>query len=503
MTKRSESRRPTLSRFPTGVRGLDQITLGGLFSGGIYLVMGPPGSGKTILANQVCFSQVKDGGHAVYLTLLAESHDRMHAHLHEMTFFDRTRIGRGVSYFSAYQQLEKQGVAGLGKFLRHEILASKPTVLIVDGISVASDVAGSTVAFKKFVHELANFTAHTGCTAILLTSIDEGFNRPEHTMVDGIIGMTMVTRGMRTFREIEVRKLRGAAHLQGRHHFRISTAGIDIFPRLEALLPSPSAQRPPGRPVSTGIVGLDRITGGGIPSGTVTVLLGAAGTGKTILGTHFLVAGLAKKEPGLYFGFYETPASFIGKAKRLGFNIDAPVSAGLLSVVWHSPTEHSMDDMALQLLDLVKKHQVKRLFLDGANGLYDVSLAGDRLHPFMTALMNELRALGVTTVMSDETRLFDPVSDSAVSDLAAVTENIIFMRSVELDSRLERMISVVKTRDGDCDRTIHRFTITDSGIHIDGRFDGVEQLLSGRPIRTAAPKRRSATRPPVKRRKGT
>ncbi len=458
--------------------------------------MGPPGSGKTILANQICFSHVAAGGHGVYITLLAESHDRMFDHLSGLSFFDRRRIGHGLTFISAYQQLEKHGLGGLIGMLKLEILRRKPSFLVIDGLAVASEVAGSSVAAKKFVHELNVFTAATACTVFLMTSVDEGFNRAEHTMVDGIIGMRLVDLGMRTHREIEVRKLRGSFHLQGRHYLAIGGDGIAIYPRLEALLRAPSAEIQPGRPVSTGIAGLDRITSGGLPAGTVTVLLGAAGTGKTILGCQFLAAGIAKREPGLYYGLYETIPSLLGKARRLGLAFDAAKREGLLTLAWRPPTELSMDALAHELLGLVRAQGIKRLFLDGASGLFDGSVDGERLRPFLAALANELRALEVTTLMAEESRLFDPASTAPVCDLASVTENIVFLRSVELDSRLDRIISVVKLRDGECDRTIHRFAITNSGITLRQPIEGVEELLTGEGKRAldAPPRRRRSRR---------
>src|SRR3954468_5415963 len=176
-----------MERFPTGIPGLDAITRGGLLASGVYIVQGTPGSGKTILANEICYRYVAQGGRAIYVTLLAEAHSRMLQHLGSMSFFDESVIPDKLYYISAFRMLEDQGLKGLMEVLRREIRAHRATLLILDGLVAAQESAPSAREFKKFIHELqAQAVAH-GCTVVLLTSGAGEMVRAEHTMVDGLI----------------------------------------------------------------------------------------------------------------------------------------------------------------------------------------------------------------------------------------------------------------------------------------------------------------------------
>src|ERR1700740_3214679 len=296
-----------LDRVPTGIPGFDTVLRGGFLKAGIYIVRGQPGTGKTILGNQFCFNHVAIGHRAVYVTLLAETHDRMMQHMQVMSFFDPTRIPDGLYYVNGFRILEQGGLKGFINLLRHEIRAHEATLLVLDGLIATEESTQSERDFKKFIHELQAHIAIEGCTALLLTNGRRNEYHPEHTMVDGLIELHDVLFGTQAERELEVHKLRGTDALRGRHAFRITVAGIVVYPRIEVLLARPSADDQwPDQRCTTGVSQLDAMLGGGIPRGTTTLVLGASGSGKTSLGLHFLSQSSAE-EPGLFFGFYETP----------------------------------------------------------------------------------------------------------------------------------------------------------------------------------------------------
>jgi circadian clock protein KaiC len=291
-------------RVPTGIAGLDTILGGGFLKGGLYIVQGAPGTGKTTLANQICFNQVARGGCAMYATILAEYHARMLQHLGAMTFFDASKIPDRLSYISGFSTLRQDGLSGLLDLVRREIVARHVSVLILDGFATAQRKAPDDQALNEFVHELQGIAIATECTMFLLASAKETDKiSPEHTMVDGIVELSDQLFGWSAERALHVAKFRGSGYLRGKHAFEISGDGLVVYPRIEALLAKPSRPDQSGtEKVSSGVDRLDAMLDGGLPAASTTMVMGPSGVGKTTLGLHFL-SRCSKDEPGLLFGF--------------------------------------------------------------------------------------------------------------------------------------------------------------------------------------------------------
>src|ERR1700738_3328685 len=385
-------RQTPLDRVPTGIPGLDTVLRGGFLKAGIYIVRGEPGSGKTIFGKQFCFNHAAAGHHAIYVTLLAETHDRMMQHMQTMSFFEPARIPDGLYYVNGFRVLEEDGIKGFINLLRREIRTQNATLLVLDGLIVTEESSGSDPEFRKCILELQAHIAIEGCTALLLTNDRRNTYHPEDTMVDGLIELHDVLFGTQAERELEVRKLRGTDALRGRHSFRITDGGIVVYPRIEALLARPSAvDQWPDERCATGVNQLDAMIGGGIPRGTTTLVLGASGSGKTSLGLHFLSQSSAQ-DPGLFFGFYETPLRLRVKAAGLGIKLDGLIEQGHLEILWHPPTEDILDALGNRLLDAVRRRRVKRLVIDGLLGFQEI--AADRPHRigrFLTGTAEEPR----------------------------------------------------------------------------------------------------------------
>ncbi|MDB6001421.1 MAG: Non-specific serine/threonine protein kinase, partial [Rhizobacter sp.] len=206
----SASTAPALRRLPSGIPGLDTVLGGGFFESGVYIVHGLPGSGKTILANQICYGHVARGHKAVYVTLLAESHSRMLQHISTLSFFDETVIPDRLSYLSAFNDLEQDGLKGLMTLLRREMRARDVSLLVLDGMVAAAEAAQSDRELKKFIHELQTSAVFHGCTVFMLTSGSPQRVNAEHTMVDGLLELEDALHDVSSERSLQVRKFRGA-----------------------------------------------------------------------------------------------------------------------------------------------------------------------------------------------------------------------------------------------------------------------------------------------------
>jgi circadian clock protein KaiC len=469
-----------LARVPSHVGGLDAVLNGGFLQGGLYMIQGPPGAGKTILASQVLYGRASAGERALFVTVLGENHGRMFAHLRPMRFFDVSLVPDQVTYISAYHALGDEGLKGVATLLRREVHARGATLLVLDGVSAVEAKAGSKFEMQRFTHELQTLASMTGCTMFLLTTSDSD-EAPERTMVDGLIELRQQGLGVRNERRMLVQKLRGSGCLEGEHAFRITGDGITVFPRIEALFAMPTRRdRPPVARVSTGVASLDAMFGGGIPAWTVTALVGPSGAGKTTLGLQFLSVSNAA-EPGLLFGCDETPERLRLRAATMKLGVVEAEQRGDVELLWYPVGEHILDELGHRLLDAVRRRGVKRLVIDGVAGFQQAALEPERIVRFWSALSNELRALGVTTLHTSW--IADLVANEfrvPASGVAPLAETIVLMRYVELRSQLHRLISLVKVRDSTFDPTIRAFTIGDAGIVVGELFEGAEAALSGR-----------------------
>lgn len=482
---------PPLQRLASGVTGLDEILSGGFLEGGVYIIQGTPGAGKTVLANEICFRHAAKGGRSAYVTLLAEMHTRLLQHLRPMSFFDESVIPELLYYISAFHTLEVDGLKGLVDVLRREIKGQRADLLVVDGLVAAQESAPSDRDFKRFIHELQAHASASGCTVLLLTSGTLNNVSPEHTMVDGILELEDQLFEFRTERSLMVRKFRGSGFLRGRHSFRITAEGVKFFPRVEAVFAS--ASQPDvisDAKIAVGIPGFDKMVLGGLPQATTTGLIGASGIGKTTFGLHFLSAS-SPDEPGLLFGFFETPERLCLKAEHLGLDFTRAVRRGDIEILWQPQRENVLDELAHRLVQAVRARKVRRLFIDGLGGFLESATSPQRVSRFFSCLTNELRGLGATTVFTMEVpEIVGPVVRVPSSGVSALLENLVFMRFVERGSSLHRLISVHKVRDSGHDPYLREFFITDHGVHIGDDFTGVEGVTTGvarEPASAAAP----------------
>jgi circadian clock protein KaiC len=471
-------------RVKTGIPRLDFILNGGFKSGSAYAVMGPPGSGKTIFANQVCCNHIEmQGGQCVYMTLLVESHAKMLAHLSSLRFFKPEYLPEKLYYISGYQEVREEGFTGLLELIRRTLRERKATLFVIDGMESAEQFSSSPQAYREFVHSLQTATSLLGCTTLLLSNL-RSRSHVENALVDGVVELSDQLIGPRAVRELTVHKFRGSNYLRGRHEVEITEAGLIIHPRTEIQFSKPPEQAHEQRVrMGFGLKRLDEMLGGGVPSGSTVALVGAPGTGKTLLGLSFLVEGARQGQRGTYFGFYEPPPRLIEKAEDVGIPLERYVKDGSIKLEWQPPLEHFMDSLAEQLLEKLRlderRDERRRLFIDGAEGFRAAAVYADRIPRFLSALTNQLRMQDVTTVITDELELFQPELDLPTPELANVVETVVVLRYLELRSQMYRLLSIMKMRESAYDTSLREFRITPKGIDVADSFKSAEVILSG------------------------
>jgi circadian clock protein KaiC len=461
----------------TGVPGLDTILAGGLLRRSTSIVQGPPGSGKTVLANQMAFHKTSRGGRVLYITLAAESHSALLRHISTFQFYDPSSVGDRLFYLSGFRSL-RDSPSALVTLVQQELVARRPGLLIIDGITSIQELHGAA-SLRQFLHDLLVSTETANCTGLLISATLE-VPSPEDAVVDTVLHLSEQELGPVTARELRVNKSRGSAHVAGRHAFVIDQDGITIYPRIEALhrWPSQTIDESPDRVRFEHDV-LDEMLGGGVRAGSSTLVLGSTGTGKTLLGLSFLAAGLRRGQTAMYAGLYEGPARLIGSAESIGLGLQAYLDGGQLILDWQTAVELLLDAWAHRVLETVRERRPTRLFVDGLSALAEAG-HGERLPRFLTAFLNELRALGVTTMTSAELRpIIGAGVEAPLPGVSAAVENTILLRYVEVRSHLYRIIAVVKVRGSSHQTAMREFQITAQGFHVASTFQSAEDILSG------------------------
>lgn len=480
--RESTGHRRSVERLETGIPGLDEVLQGGLVQGGSMLVLGEPGTGKTTLGNQLAFHHAANGGTTLVVTLLAEAHDRMLLHMGGFSFFAPEQVGQRVRYFTLVDEFAQHGLSGGTAALRQLVRDQDAPLLIIDGAGRFEDFAVSRAEYRRLSAELHAQLAIMGCTVVLLAQpTSEG--DALHTLgthVDGIVMLEDRMVGRHPARLLRVLKLRGSDSLRGHHEFAITSAGIQVYPRLEAaLVPTRTMRYGRQKRNPLGISGLDGMLAGGLLTGSTTLVVGPPGIGKTTVGLHFISEGAHRNARTLIAGFQETPERLIAKADGLGLDLSGQVEAKRVQILWEPSPDRPLDAWAGELLALVAEHRPECLLIDSLTDVARLQTSPDRLPAFIGALAHALGSYGVTTLLTAEVPTVEGTAlDVPLPETTATLDNVILLRYVEPRSRLHRLVSVLRVRESGFDVGVREFTISDRGIEVDTSTETAEAILS-------------------------
>jgi circadian clock protein KaiC len=359
----------------------------------------------------------------------------------------------------------------------------------IDSFRALDDLLGDAVHNRAVKYDVAVRMAAWGATTLLVGEYqrkDVG-RRPEFAIGDGIILLTNTPQELTAVRGIEVLKLRGADYLSGGHFFDIGPDGLAFYPRVTASTPSPDGSDPLSARMSTGLPSLDALFVGGVPRSSATLLQGATGTGKTILSLQFLVNGARDGEPGVFFTLEETPGQLRAMAHELGWDLAALETAGRLVLSYASPVEMSTDRFLDQALRRVQAAGARRVVVDSLSAASLGVANGRRFREMVHALTKHFRAAGVTLYMTMEVSELLGSSQLSGHGVSSTADNIILLRYVEIQGRLERALSVLKARGLPHVTELRHFSIGADGGLVGGPFLDMQGVLTGLPQPVAAP----------------
>ena len=487
---------PPFERLGTGNSSLDEILGGGLPVGSVTVVMGEPGSGKTVFTLQTMFHLARQGRKCLYFTTLSEPALKVIRFMQQFSFFDARILEDRITFADLGSVIRSEGPEEAIARVKDRVENEEPAFVAIDSFK-ALHVMTDPSRSRTLVYDLAVNTASWQATTFLVGEYlpsDIG-ELPEFAIADGILRLAKQPQELTTLREFEVFKLRGTDYVTGRHFFDMSDRGLTFYPRV----------RGPGRNgdawvsserMATGVGGLDKLLGGGLPRASATFVEGGTGAGKTLMGLHFLVEGARKGEPGILFTLEEAPEQLRGIAHNFGWNLKTLEKTGRLTLHHTSPVELSTDRFLNVVRQRTEELQARRVVLDSITSLGLGVPSSRRFRELVYAMTKHFHAAGVTSLMTIETSELFGSTQLSGDGIAAAADNLILLRYVELDGELERAISVVKARGVNHERQLHRFVIGKHGATIGSDLANLRGVLTGIPMpATLSPL------PPLERRK--
>ncbi len=475
---------PPLELLSTGSTAFDRILGGGLPVRSLTVVAGAPGSGKTLFALQALFHLAKQGKKCLYFTTLSEPALKLVQYMQQFAFFDERMIGRELIFIDLGSVIRGHNADAILAAITSRVEEEEPAMVVIDSFKAMRDILGDAPSVRTFVYDLAIHTASWGAATMFIGEYtqEEVEQFAEFTIADGILRFSTVREGLAVMRTVEVLKLRGGDCITGRHFFEISAEGVELFPRVRSpnvsVLPDNDSV---GMLEPTGISGLDEMLGGGLPRASSTILRGATGTGKTLLGLQFLLEGARRGEPGIHFTLEETPDQLRGVAQSLGWDLHELERRGLLSIHYVSPVELSTDAFLNRIRAQTERAGARRAVLDSLTSLELGVSSARRFKELVYAVTKHFRAQGVTLILNMELPDLLGTMQLSGSGISFATDNVIQLKYVELDRTLERGLSVLKVRGIPHATNVRRMTVQEHGICVGAPFKGLRGVLTGQP----------------------
>ena len=463
LCKKTSPAGPEIVRLRTGSDQLDAILGGGFPASSINIVMGEPGSGKTILVERLMFANAKSGDRPIlFMTTLSEPLDKVIRYLQQFDFYDESLLGETIIYESIGDDLVADGIDALTARLRQAIVAYSPQIIVIDSFKAIHDLSRCPAKMRLMLFEVAGLLTAFETTAFLIGEYksEQVADHPEFAVADGMIQLTRNVLGHLDERFIRVLKLRGSAYEEGQHGFTISSAGIDVFPRLVSPSEAPNYSEQLERRLTTGVDGLDALMGGGITVGRSTFIVGCTGSGKTTFGLQFVREGLRQKQRCLHLSLEENPVRVVSSLRALGVD---PLGAGGegLQCMYVSPVELRIDRIVNDVFKVVHEQEISRVVVDAVGDLLAAVGSEHRLHAYLYALAQHFVVRGVTAFFLHEASELE-----SASRLSALADNIIALGVSLEDRQASRWLRIIKSRGTQHDMHQQPLTIDGRGARI-------------------------------------
>ena len=469
----------------TGIEGLDEILQGGFPENRLYLVEGEPGTGKTTLALQFLLEGARRGERGLYVTL-SETADELRTvalshgwSLEHVALYQLAATPESLSDDEQYTILHPSEVE-LGettKAVFEEVERTSPSRVVFDSLSEMRLLAREPLRYRRQILGLKQFFAGRHCTVLLLDDrTTESGDLQLHSLAHGVVRLEQLATEFSTERRrLRVLKLRGVHFRGGYHDFRILTGGMRVFPRV---LPRAHRHAFSREKVTSGILELDALLGGGLVPGTSALLMGPAGAGKSIVASQYATAAAERGDRVVMYLFDEQTETVLTRADGLGMALRSHVGSGRITIEELDPGELSPGEFSQLVRHAVERDAARMVVFDSLNG-YLAAMPEERfLILQLHELLGYLNRLGVLSLSVVAEHGLIGSSLAAPVDISYLADTVMLFRYFEVTGEVRQALSVVKHRPGWHERTIRELHLG-PGIRVGPPLRRVEGVLSG------------------------